>query len=226
MADVAHHAQVVRDEDIGQAQVALQVHQQVDDLRLHRHVQRRHRLVADDQRQFQRQRARDHDALALAAGELVRIALGGVGPQADAGQQLGHAFADGGAAVAEIAQRFADDVAHAHARVHRRERILEDELHAPAHGAQLLAVHRGQVLAFEQDAALGRISQPDQALAGGGLAAAGFTDQAQGLAARHRQRDAIDRAQDASAVDRIVFFRPLASSMGEAAEIGVHVSVP
>ena len=171
-------------------------------------------------------RARDHDALALAAGELVRIALGGVGPQADAGQQLGHAFADGGAAMAEIAQRFADDVAHAHARVHRRERILEDELHAPAHGAQRVAVHRGQVLAFEQDAALGRIGQPDQALAGGGLAAAGFADQAQGLAARHRQRDAVDRAQHASAVDRVVFLQAADLQHGRGGNRSVHVSVP
>ena len=55
--------------------VALQLSQQVEDLRLHRDVERRGRLVADDQLRLHRQRARDGDALALAAGELVRIAL-------------------------------------------------------------------------------------------------------------------------------------------------------
>ena len=39
-------AEVVRDEDVGQAEAPLQVLQQVDHLRLHRDVERRHRLVA------------------------------------------------------------------------------------------------------------------------------------------------------------------------------------
>ena len=62
----------------------LQLDEHVDDLRLDRHVERRHRLVADQQRRLERERARDADALALAAGELVRIALGHVGQQAHA----------------------------------------------------------------------------------------------------------------------------------------------
>ena len=52
----------------------LQLDQQVEDLRAHRDVQRRDRLVAHQQRRPQRERAGDHDALPLAAGELVRIA--------------------------------------------------------------------------------------------------------------------------------------------------------
>ncbi len=49
VGDVAHDLQVVRDEQIGDAQLLLQVHQQVQHLRLDRHVERRHRLVGDDQ---------------------------------------------------------------------------------------------------------------------------------------------------------------------------------
>ena len=71
----------------------LQLHEQVDDLRLDRDVERRHRLVADEQARLERQRAGDADALALAAGELVRVALGHVGQQADHGDQLGDALA-------------------------------------------------------------------------------------------------------------------------------------
>ena len=44
-------------------------------LRLYRHVQRRHRFVGDQHFGLDRQRARDADALALAAGEFVRIAV-------------------------------------------------------------------------------------------------------------------------------------------------------
>ena len=66
--------QVVRDEEVRQLQPLLQIHQQVDDLRLDRDVQRRDRLVGDDERRVERQRAREADALTLSAAELVRIA--------------------------------------------------------------------------------------------------------------------------------------------------------
>ena len=73
--DLADHREVVRDEDVGEVELALEVLEQVEDLRLHRDVERRHRLVADDQLRLQRERARDADPLALAAGELVRVAV-------------------------------------------------------------------------------------------------------------------------------------------------------
>ena len=66
VADVLDDAQVVRDEQVGQAELRLQIQQQVQDLGLDRDVERRDRLVGDDQRGLQRQRPRDADALALA----------------------------------------------------------------------------------------------------------------------------------------------------------------
>ena len=80
---MAHDREVVGDEEVGQAELLLQLLQQVDDLRLDRHVERRHRLVADDEVRLDRERAGDADALALAAGELVRVAVGEVRVQAD-----------------------------------------------------------------------------------------------------------------------------------------------
>jgi hypothetical protein len=68
VAQVAHHAQVVADEQIGQAEVALQPHHQVQHLRLDGHVQRRHRLVAHHQLGPGRQRARRRRCAALSAG--------------------------------------------------------------------------------------------------------------------------------------------------------------
>ena len=82
------HGQVVRDEEEREAQLALQVLEQVDDLRLDRHVQRGDRLVGDDQLRLQGERAGDADALALAAGELVRVAVVVLGVEADDLQQL------------------------------------------------------------------------------------------------------------------------------------------
>ena len=130
VADVLHHRQIVRDEQIGQLELVLQVHQQIDDLRLDRHVQRRHRLVADDQLRTQRQRAGDADALALAAGELVRERGHVLGSQTDALEQVRDAFLPfrAGADVVDD-QRLADDVARRHARVQRCVGILVDHLH-------------------------------------------------------------------------------------------------
>ena len=84
--DVPDDAEVVRDEEVGEPELALQVGEQVQHLRLHRDVERRDRLVGDDQRRIQHQRARDRDALPLAAREHVRIARVVLGPQADLGE--------------------------------------------------------------------------------------------------------------------------------------------
>ena len=84
VAHVAHDGEVVGDEDQRQPELALQVAQQVEDLRLDRHVERGDRLVGDDQLRLERERARDADALALAAGELVRIAVVVLGVEPDA----------------------------------------------------------------------------------------------------------------------------------------------
>src|SRR4051794_18902305 len=70
--DVTDDGEIVRDEDVRQPEVALERLEQVDDLRADRHVERGDRLVEDQELRIERERARDTDALALAAPELVR----------------------------------------------------------------------------------------------------------------------------------------------------------
>ena len=133
-----HDRQVVGDEQIGEAEPVLQVEQQVDDLRLDRDVERRDRLVGDDQRRVQRERAGDADALALAAGERVREAVHVGGRQLHQVEQLAHpppALLERAHAVDQ--QRLGDDVGDRHARVERRERVLEDHLHLAPQRPQL-----------------------------------------------------------------------------------------
>ena len=77
------------------AELALQALQQREDLRLHGHVERRRRLVGDQQLRLVGERHRDHRALAHAAGELVRVlvdAPAGIGDP-DEAQQLDRALA-------------------------------------------------------------------------------------------------------------------------------------
>ena len=132
VADVLDHRQVVRDEQVRQAELALQVHQQVDDLRLDRHVERGDRLVADDQLRVERQRPRDADALPLAAGELVRDS--GSSARARSPTRSNSC----GDPLLALARRCAmpwitsgsPTMSPArHARVERGERVLEDDLH-------------------------------------------------------------------------------------------------
>ena len=73
MGDLGHHAEVVGDEQHAGAAPLLQLADQLQDLRLRRHVERRGRLVGDQQRRVEHQGGGDHDALALAARDLVRI---------------------------------------------------------------------------------------------------------------------------------------------------------
>ncbi len=87
VGDVAHHREIVGDEQVAELEPRLQVLEQIHDLPLDRDVERRHRLVADDEARLERKRARDADALALAARELVRIAIRHVGEQPDLLQQ-------------------------------------------------------------------------------------------------------------------------------------------
>src|SRR4249919_280351 len=81
--DMSDDSQVVRDEDVGEPVLVLEVVEQIDDLRLNRYVERRDGLVRDDQPRVQSERARDADSLPLPARELVRIAIEVIGGETD-----------------------------------------------------------------------------------------------------------------------------------------------
>ena len=70
-------AQRVADEDDGGAEVAVELADEVEDLRLDRHVERGGGLVRDQQGRLVAEAQREHDALTHAAGELMRIAVDG-----------------------------------------------------------------------------------------------------------------------------------------------------
>ncbi len=88
VADLRRDAQVVGDEQQRDAEPVLDFVEQLQHLRLHRDVERRYRFVGDQHVGIERQRAGDRDTLALAAGELVRIARDRVGRQVDQFEQF------------------------------------------------------------------------------------------------------------------------------------------
>src|SRR5262245_65960273 len=110
--------QVVSDEEVGQLQALFQVEQQLDHLRLDRHVERRDRFVGDDQSRIERERTGDADSLTLSSAELVPIPQSVCRLEANQLEQLGDASTPRWfCAEAMDDQRLLDDVADAHARV-------------------------------------------------------------------------------------------------------------
>ena len=198
VAHVGHRGEVVGDEEVRQPEVALQVGEQVQDLRADRHVERRHRLVQHHQARRERQRAGDGDALALAARELVGEQLGGALRQADEVEQLRHALADRGGGEGLVGdQRLGHDLAHAHAGIERGERVLEDGLHGAAVAAQPLRAQTRERLAVEANLAPGRLLELQDELGGRGLAAAGLAHHAQRATRVDRERHAVHGAHGA-----------------------------
>ena len=189
------------DEQVGEAQALLQVLQKVYHLRLDRDVERRDRLVADDQLGLDRERAGDADALSLAARELVRVAALVPGREADLLEQLAHPRLLLGA-LGEVMdlQGLADDLADRHARIQRSVGILEDDLHLAAEPPELGLVEVEHVLAVEAHRASGRLDQAQQHAARGRLAASGLADQRQGLAGLDGERHAVDGAHRSQAL--------------------------
>ena len=129
VAEELDRGEVVGDEQAREAELLLQVAQQVEDGRLHGDVERRHRLVGDQQARRDAERPREADALALPARELVRVAVAQLGAQPDRVEELDHAPVERGAAGEPVQpQRLADDLAAGHPRVERRVRVLEDDV--------------------------------------------------------------------------------------------------
>lgn len=116
-AEMADDAEVMGDEEVGQPEGLLQFLQQVDDLGLDRDVERRHRLVADDEVGLEGERTGDADPLPLPARHLVRVALGDAARQAaDVEQAMDLALASRAVEVDVVDdERLGQDVLHRHA---------------------------------------------------------------------------------------------------------------
>src|SRR5690606_35613308 len=122
-----------------------------------------------------RERAGDADALALAARELVREAVGEIGVQANRLEQVLDLLLLL-LTLRQLVDRdgLADDAPDRHTRVEARVWVLEDHLHLAAHAPQLAALDLYQVGAVEVDRAARRALQLEDRLAGRALAAAGL----------------------------------------------------
>ena len=170
------------DEQVGHAHPLLQLLQHVDHLGLYGHVQRRDGFVADHEFGPHGQGPGDADALALAPGELVGVAVQVVLLQADLPDQLRDPGFDLRLGHLLQPHRLGDDAGDGHPGVQRGVGVLEDHLHFAPPGLNGLFVQRRDVGAPVEDLPPGGPVQPHQRPPDGGLAAAGFAHQAEGLA--------------------------------------------
>ena len=194
--DVADDREIVGDEHVGEVELALQLDQQVQHLRLDRDVERGDRLVRDDELRLQHEGPREPDALPLAATELVRVSAGRLGRHADALEHL----VDGRVAVLAGSdpvdtEAFRDQVADLHPGVERADGVLEDDLHVAAHPLHVTSAEPDEIDAVEGDLPLGRLEQAQQRAPEGGLAATGLPDEPEGLSTADLEVDAVDRLE-------------------------------
>ncbi len=156
---------------------------------------------------FRRERNRDHDALAHAAGHFERIGLGAPHRIGDAdGAQHFHRLLRRLAArhVAVADQHVGDLAADRADRIERGARILKDHGDvAPAHFGELTGLGVEKIEPAEhgvsgRDAA-GRIENAHHRIGGDRLARSGFADQRDGLALLDAEADIVERAHDAGA---------------------------
>ena len=197
VAEVLDDGEVVGDEQDREAEAQLQVAQQVEDLRADRHVERRHRLVGDEEPRLDGERSGDADALALAAAELVREAPGEARVEADEVEHLGDARLALLLADAVGTQSLGDRVADRRPRVERRVR---DPGRRPgcSCAAPAARARRGEeVLAVEVQRSLVGVEEAQEDARQRRLAAARLADEAEHLAVVDVEVDVVDGAHAA-----------------------------
>ncbi len=144
----------------------------------------------------------------------MRIVLHLIGPQPDLLEQLCDPFplcvARGDAMNDE---RFAHDIAGGHARIERRKRVLEHDLHRTPVRAQVRFAEMGDIEPVQANAAPGRLDETKDAARHRRLAAAGFADQPERLSDANGKAHAVhgmhgaDFAAKDAASHRIMLFQ-------------------
>src|SRR5471032_2911637 len=195
--------QVVGDEHVGGVELLLQVHEQVEHLRLDRHVQCRGRFVRHQHFRLQHHGARQGDPLALTAGEHVRITLVVLRTQAHLlHHRLDFLATFGGRQVGVDQQRLAELVTDLLSWVQRGVRALEHHLHVFTQLLALSLVSAGHFLPGDFQGTGGRLFDQCQGTGQSGFAATRFAYNGEGLAGFQFERHTVKRANQRMALEQ------------------------
>ena len=197
VGEEADDAEVVRDEEHGEAEFAPEVEEEIEDLALDGDVEGADWFVGEEEFGGRGESAGDGDALALAAGEFVRVFEGSGGAEADAFHESGDAGAEGG--LVELAAAggdgFGEGAEDGEARVERGVGVLEDHLEVEPCEPEGGGVEGGEVAVFEEDPAGGERLELHDGAAEGGFAATGFADEPEDFAWGDVEGDPVDGAE-------------------------------
>jgi hypothetical protein len=130
ITDMFDDSKVMGDEKISETQLISQVHQEVQDLCLDRNIQSRDRFIRNDEIRIEGNCPGNADSLTLSTAELVGIAEGILGMEANPLKELG----DPSSLLFALShsmnfQTFPDNFFNLHPRVKGFIRILKDKLH-------------------------------------------------------------------------------------------------
>src|SRR5262249_28449185 len=154
------------------------------------------RLVEDDNLRAEDDCAGDGDALALTAGELVRVAVAAGRIELHLCERLARpsvAFGRGETRRMDE-QALADDLADGHARRERAKRILEDDLKLATDSTKGSPFEATDIVAGAADRAFA-VNQAEERAAERRFAGARLADDADGLSALQGEVDAVDGAE-------------------------------
>ena len=195
---------------------------QLEDLRLHGHIESRGRLVCDQQIGAERQRHRDHHALPHPSGKLVRVCIDALlrARDADAPQQLDCTRTC--CALRHLlvgAYRLVDLPTHLVHRMQRRQRILKHHRDAsPPDGTKRMLGERHEIDSVEQhlarDRRVLRAREPEHRERRDRLSGAGLAHEAERPTAVDTERHTIDRSHRRPRASRTRPRRSRSSSSG------------
>jgi hypothetical protein len=192
-----HHSQVMGNEKKRQSSLAPKLGKEIDDLCLCRGVERRDRLISDNEVRPARQGASDSDSLLLAAGELVRESISHNCGKSDLRHEplnltgsstLWHDVVH--------RQRLGQQRSHAHLRVQATGWVLKHHLKVAPLESQLFSSQAPQVDIAKANRAGRRPKNLQNTASKGCLAAPRFTYQAQRLTSHDLEIDPCHRADD------------------------------
>ena len=146
--NILYNRKVMRDKQIGQLGIFLQILKQVDNLRLNGYIQRRNRFIADYKLRLNSQRSGDTDTLTLTAGELMRETMQKIRLQTALLHDSKHLRLHAVIFLDEHMMRLhtvADDIAYRHPRIQRRIRILKNHLQIRPQQAHLIVFKTSQI---------------------------------------------------------------------------------
>lgn len=197
VAHLLHHAHLVRDDDDGDAELFVDVADQLEDLARGLGVERARGLIAEQNLRICCERAGDGNALLLTAGELRRIGLGFVLEPHDVEKlqrplltplllspQSGkfHRKADVSEAVS----------------LHEQVEALKDHRNVMPRRAQLCGGHRVEPLSVHDDLALGRTLEHIDAAHERRFSGAAHADDAVNVTVRYGEGDVLERVYPSS----------------------------